>query len=130
MKIDIKIQSISDIITNSSSEIFTIYRRKDFENIREIVNELLKLAGSDKTFDDLFELKISTTEEAEEDYVNSGSDQDFIDWCIDRNPCIDIDCNDSYIVSYTIVAKSDEAKSVADKLSNLNNLFEHVYVYR
>lgn len=130
MKIDIKIQSISDIITNSSSEIFTIYRRKDFENIREIVNELLKLAGSDKTFDDLFELKISTTEEAEEDYVNSGSDQDFIDWCIDRNPCIDIDCNDSYIVSYTIVAKSDEAKSVADKLSNLDNLFEHVYVYR
>lgn len=125
-----KIQSFSDIITNSSSELFTIYRKSGFKTIREIVDELLKLAGSNKTFDDLFELKISTREEADEDYVNSGSDQDFIDWCIERNPCIDIDCNDPYIESYTIVAKSDEAKSVADKLSNLDNLFGHIESYR
>ena len=130
MNIDIKVQSVSDVITNSSSEIFIIYRRGDFEIIREIVDELLKLAGSDKTFDDLFELKISTTEEAKEDYANSGSNQDFIDWCMEMDSKIDIDCDDPYIKSYTIVAKSDEAKSVADKLSSLDNLFERIDTYR
>ena len=78
----------------------------------------------------MFKLKISTTEEADEDYVNSGSDQDFIDWCMDRDLVLDIDNDDPYIQSYTIVAKSDEAKSVADKLSNLDNLFKHVETYR
>ena len=130
MKIDIKIQSISDIITNSSSEIFTIYKKSGFKTIRDIVDELLSLTGSDKTFDDLFELKIRTTEEADEDYVNSGSNQDFIDWCMDRDSDINIDYKDPYIESYTIVAKSDEAKSVADKLSNLDNLFEYIWTYR
>lgn len=130
MNTDIKVQSVSDVITNSSSEIFTIYRRIDFKTIREVVDELLKLAGSDKTFDDLFELKIWTTEEAEEDYANSGSSQDFIDWCLERDSNIDIDCDNPCIESYTIVAKSDEAKSVANKLSNLDNLFEHVEAYR
>lgn len=126
MNLDIKIQSVSDVITNSSSEIFTIYRKIDFRTIREIVDELLKLAGSDKTFDDLFELKIWTTEEADEDYVNSGSSQDFIDWCMERNSKIDLTYNDPYIDSYTIIAKSDEAKSVANKLSNLDNLFKRI----
>lgn len=125
-----KIQSISDVITNSSSEIFTIYRRGDFKTIKEIVDELLKLAGSDKTFDDLFELKIWTTEEADEDYVNSGSNQDFMDWCMERDSNIDIDCDIPYIESYTIVAKSDGGKSLANKLSNLDNLFKHVEAFR
>lgn len=128
--IDIKVQSISDVITNSSSEIFTIYRRIDFETIREIVDELLKLAGSDKTFDDLFELIIWTTEEAKVDYADSSSNQDFIDWCMERDSNFDIDCDDPYIESYTIIAKSDEAKLVANKLSNLDSLFEKVESYR
>lgn len=126
----ISIQSVTDIITNSSSEIFVIYRKSDFEFIKEIINELLKLAGSNKTFDDLFELKIWTTEEAEEDYAKSGSSQDFIDWCMDKDLDIDIDERNPYIESYTIDAKSEEAKSVAYKLSNLAFLFEKIESFR
>lgn len=126
----IPIQSVTDVVTNSSSEIFVIYRKSDFEFIKEIVNELLKLAGSNKTFDDLFELKIWTTEEAEEDYAKSGSSQDFIDWCMDKDLDIDIDERNPYIESYTIDAKSEEAKSVAYKLSKLAFLFETVESFR
>lgn len=126
----ISIQSVTDIITNSSSEIFVIYRKSDFEFIKEIINELLKLAGSNKTFDDLFELKIWTTEEAEEDYAKSSSSQDFIDWCMDKDLDIDIDERNPYIESYTIDAKSEEAKLVAYKLSNLAFLFEKIESFR
>lgn len=126
----IKVQTISNIITNSSSEIFVIYRKSDFEFIKEIINELLKLAGSNKTFDDLFELKIWTTEEAEEAYAKSGSSQNFIDWCMDKDLDIDIDERNPYIESYTIDAKSEEAESVAYKLSNLAFLFEKIESFR
>lgn len=126
----IKVQTISNIITNSSSEIFVIYRKSDFEFIKEIINELLKLAGSNKTFDDLFELKIWTTEEAEEAYAKSGSSQNFIDWCMDKDLNIDIDERNPYIESYTIDAKSEEAESVAYKLSNLAFLFEKIESFR
>lgn len=126
----IPIQSVTDVVTNSSSEIFVIYRKSDFEFIKELINELLKLVDSNKTFDDLFELKIWTTEEAEEDYVKSGSSQDFIDWCMDKDLEINIDERNPYIESYTIDAKSEEAKSVAYKLSNLAFLFEKVESFR
>ena len=122
----IKVQTISNIITNSSSEIFVIYRKSDFEFIKEIINELLKLAGSNKTFDDLFELKIWAMEEAEENYAKSGSSQNFIDWCMDKDLDIDIDERNPCIESYTIGAKSEEAKLAAYKLSNLAFLFEKV----
>lgn len=127
---DIGVQSVSDIITNSSSELFTIYRGSDFEVIKNIVNEILKLAGSDKTFDDLFELKIWVTEEAEEEYSSCNSDLDLIDWCLDHDSDVDLDNDNPYIESYTIIAKSDEAKSVAYKLSNLDSLFDKVECYR
>lgn len=53
MKADIKIQSISDIITNSSTEIFTLYSRKNKEDIINLVNAILAISG-EYTFDDLF----------------------------------------------------------------------------
>lgn len=55
MKVDIKIQSISDIITNSSTEVFTVYRTSDKQAIKELVNAILAVNGSYR-FDDLFEL--------------------------------------------------------------------------
>ena len=40
MKLLIKFQSVSDIITNSSSEIFTIIDDRPFEEIKRIVEEV------------------------------------------------------------------------------------------
>jgi hypothetical protein len=42
MKVDIKIQSISDIITNSSSEVFCTITGEDVKSIYEILSPLFK----------------------------------------------------------------------------------------
>lgn len=53
MIVDIKIQSISDIITNSSTEVFTIYTTRNKDDIKNLVNAILAI-NSKYTFDDLF----------------------------------------------------------------------------
>ena len=53
----LKIQSISDIITNSSTEVYTIYTKNDIKTIKNIVNALLAVNG-DSTFDDLFNIPV------------------------------------------------------------------------
>lgn len=53
----INIQSISDIITNSSTEVFTMYSSSDVNTIKNIVNAILAL-NSDVTFDDLFKIEM------------------------------------------------------------------------
>lgn len=69
MKTDIKIQSISDIITNSSTEIFTVYSRSDLNTVKDIVNAILAIDGK-YTFDDLFTIHMSIDDYAIEDLYN------------------------------------------------------------
>lgn len=60
----IKIQSISDIITNSSTEVFCMYSQRDKEEIKKLVNAILAVGNSAVTFDDLFEIKMDVKWEA------------------------------------------------------------------
>lgn len=60
----IKIQSISDIITNSSTEVFCMYSQRDKEEIKKLVNAILAISNSTVTFDDLFEIKMDVNLEA------------------------------------------------------------------
>jgi hypothetical protein len=69
MKTDIKIQSISDIITNSSTEVFTVYSRSDLNTVKDIVNAILAIDGK-YTFDDLFTIHMSIDDYAIEDLYN------------------------------------------------------------
>lgn len=57
----INIQSVSDIITNSSTEVFTMYRSSDINTIKNIVNAILAI-NSDVTFDDLFKIEMHISE--------------------------------------------------------------------
>lgn len=52
-----KIKSLTDVITNSSTEVFTIYNKGAINKIKEMVNSILALSDttSNLTFDDLFE---------------------------------------------------------------------------
>lgn len=61
----VNIQSISDIITNSSTEVYTIYSIRDKQTIKEIVNALLSING-DLRFDDLFNIGMMVSEWAVE----------------------------------------------------------------
>ena len=53
-----KIKSLTDVITNSSTEVFTIYNKGAINKVKEIVNSILALSDttSNLTFDDLFEV--------------------------------------------------------------------------
>lgn len=69
----IKIQSISDIITNSSTEVFTMYNRSDLITIKNIVNAILAIDGN-YTFDDFFNIDLLLNEYAVEDMYNDLED--------------------------------------------------------
>ena len=68
--VDIKIQSISDIITNSSTEVFTIYRRYNIQDIKDLVNSLFKLI-SNLRFDDFFTITLHINEYVIDDLYDS-----------------------------------------------------------
>lgn len=53
-----KVQSISDLITNSSTEAFVVYDEGNVEDIKNLVNSILSLLDSSKTFDDYFTIEM------------------------------------------------------------------------
>ena len=64
MTTKIKIQSISDVITNSSTEIYTVWDRNKIEKtIKDMVNSILALGQADLCFDDLFTIEIHWEDE-------------------------------------------------------------------
>lgn len=54
----IKIQSVSDLITNSSTEVFVIYDESAIKGIKELVTSIISLNDSSKTFDDYFDVEL------------------------------------------------------------------------
>jgi len=56
-----KIQSISDVITNSSTEVFVIYDSSNIDSIKKVVNAILSIDGN-YTFDDLFTIKMNPSD--------------------------------------------------------------------
>lgn len=61
------------LITNSSTVIFT-YSEGSYDAVKELVNEMLKVFGEDKTFDDLFYAEVFL--ESCDDYFYSFEDKD------------------------------------------------------
>ena len=57
-KVIFKISSITDVITNSSTEVFQRYDESSFNVLKELINNVLKLSNSKLTFDDLFEIRL------------------------------------------------------------------------
>ena len=55
--IKIKLHSSVDLITNSSTVIFT-YSDGSLAAVKELVNEMLKVFGKEETFDDIFWAKV------------------------------------------------------------------------
>lgn len=53
-----KIQSISDLITNSSTEAFVVYDKGNVRDIKNLVDSILSLIDSSKTFDDYFTIEM------------------------------------------------------------------------
>lgn len=71
--IKIKIQSISDVITNSSTEVFIVYDSGNIDSIKHIINAILSIDGH-YTFDDLFTIKMNPAEYVIEDLYKNWED--------------------------------------------------------
>ena len=54
LTMSIKIQSISDLITNSSTEVFIVYDKNNIDAIKNLVDSILSLLDPSKKFDDYF----------------------------------------------------------------------------
>ena len=66
-----EIKSITDVITNSSSEAFLLVNSDSIDKTRELINTILRVAGSNKTCDDLFDITPKVNEYRAEWYWNS-----------------------------------------------------------
>lgn len=67
-KLVIKVHSIVDVITNSSTVIYTQADEGTIKSVKELINALLAIGKSELTADDLFEFSLDDDEESHSDY--------------------------------------------------------------
>lgn len=127
-----KIIGFSDVITNSSSEVFTIYTEEGLEQIKKIVDAVLKVGGSELTFDDLFTIELCFDKDyAWDEYIEeypdavreNVSDEELLQFCKDYD-------NRHYeggtlIDGFNIIAKDEKNRDVANILSGIDYIFDH-----
>ena len=97
MKIKINIQSESDLITNSSTEIYTVCTEYTLDRLKDIVNSILKIADSTLTADDLFTFELDEESDEYSAYYNRG---------------------------YKVIPKKENYTEAAKYLSNIMDIFE------
>lgn len=127
----IKIQSVSDIITNSSSEVFMVYNNESFKDIKELVNAILNINKDNKyTFDDLFEIKALLEKEY---FLESYPEYEGMtdDELLEKARCIDEENCEGYpfVCGYEVTAKKTENEEVAGILSKIDRIFETYVSY-
>jgi len=131
-----KIIGFSDVITNSSSEVFIIYNEEACENIKKIVNAILEVAGSDKTFDDLFTISLYFDEDWTwdcylEDHPDADRDKVSNDELLKFALAFDNKNYDGYTLvnGIEIKAKDPNNQHTAEVLSTIDNIFNVEYRY-
>lgn len=131
---EFNIIGFSDVITNSSSETFVWYTREGINQIKDIVNSILKLGGSDKTFDDYFTINIDidleeVKEKCEipEEEFEVMSVEEIENIAMDEQPSNPewYDFNTvPFIGGVLITAKDPNNKDIARLLMDIDNIFE------
>lgn len=83
-----KIRSITDVITNSSTEVFAYVDKHTIEKIKELFNLIVSLTSGKGCFDDYFEISLAPNEYAE-DYWDEEekpwedlSEEEKLDFCL------------------------------------------------
>lgn len=150
---DIKIQSVSDIITNSSTEVYTIYTKNDIKTIKSIVDALLAVNG-DLTFDDLFDIKLfintavfeylwEDSLELQQEYPNAKDFYKYLETCenqkdLDRFENIWYSTRWDYYISfydgYSVtlkpgIEKTEKLEQAIKAIHTLDRIFDHEISY-
>lgn len=132
----VKIQSVSDIITNSSSEVFVIYDQNGIDAIKTLVNSLLKIANSKYVFDDLFDIRFIWDEIVEEYYNDDGgfestgqTIEEYRQHLQDER--LHYGEGSPVITGIEVIPKLDtsECREAADALSTIDNIFRSDVFY-
>lgn len=150
----LKIQSISDVITNSSTEIYTIYTKNDIETIKNIVNALLAVNG-DSTFDDLFNIELLINDsvfeylwedstEIQEQYPNRDDFYDYLEKLTDESELDRLEdiwydthswnCYMSFYDGYVVsikpeIEKTEKLEKAMQAIQALDSIFSHEVSY-
>lgn len=69
-----KLQSLNDVVTNSSMEVYQEATEYTVDAVKDIINVILKISGSNKTCDDLFTVSIDYDDMYDkyfEDYIDN-----------------------------------------------------------
>jgi hypothetical protein len=74
-EIRVKIHSIIDVITNSSTEIFQYVSEGAKDKAIELIDKILETAGSDKKAVDLFDISVGYSEDTIEDILSNYRDR-------------------------------------------------------
>lgn len=129
-----KIIGFSDVITNSSSEVYTIYDEHGIKAIKALVDAILKAGGSDKTCDDLFDIKLDFDKDNVMDYWMDDHDnenptrEELLDFAKDFD-------NDNYgestplIDGISVTPKDNDNVSAAGLLASIGEIFDHIEIY-
>lgn len=70
----ITINSMTDVITNSSTSVFVVYAEHNIDSIKELVNSILAIDGR-YTFDDLFTISLEFDYDVIEHYSEELSEE-------------------------------------------------------
>lgn len=116
----VKIQSISDLITNSSSEAFVMYTKEGIQTFKDIVSTLI---GDD--FDNHFNLELNIEEWWISDYEErpeEEKDLSFEDWCFKHD--VEEWEGRPLVEGFTVIAKDPKDLDKANKLNQIYSIFE------
>lgn len=124
-----KIQSISDVITNSSTEVYITYYPSDKNAIINIVNAILAINGGGK-FEDYFEFEWIPNEDFLYDrWVDDEIKIPFEQWVESLSESFLFseferwgDCR-NFIEGYSITAKDPKNSEAANLLTSLDSIF-------
>lgn len=142
--VDIKLQSLTDVITNSSTCIYTMYDIRDKDTIKNLVNAILAIEGK-YTFDDLFEIGFTVNSwilediydrdeslqkqySTFEDYISALSDEELIEWdAIAKDSSYEPVCLfDGFWVSVKKdVTETEVLKKAAQAIQTIDNIFTY-----
>lgn len=127
MNLKFSIQSAGDIITNSSTEVYTVWDRERTEKtIKDMVNSILDLGQADLCFDDLFTIEIHWEDEDNWEEKGYLSKEDFITDLERFNGRIEgYGYNNWYEVKPKPKAeKYLDVKKIADLINHIKDTFE------
>lgn len=117
--------NFSDVITNSSSEVFCVYTEEGIQKIKDLVNSILEITGSEQTCDDLFEISLIPDEDIAEILEDATgiepTEEEIMDYALKQQ-------HDQYerpvFYGIDVKAKDSNCEKAAELLSYIDNIFE------